>query len=115
MSNNSISSNNEKGSSRIPLFFAYIFAILLVILLVKTASGFEPITFTSLLEFLSSVKKVFVDFSIGDFTITADWGLFDGLRDFLNIPMSMIGIVVFVGKSLVNILWFFVQIIYFIF
>ena len=94
--------NTSKVPSRVPLVFAIIFAVLLVIMVVKTASGNPPVTFTSLLEFLSTIERPFVNFSIGDYTITADWGLINGLRDFFNVFMSLVGILVFTAKSLIH-------------
>ena len=100
--------------SRVPLVFALIFICLLILMVVKAASGKSPVTFTSLLEFLSTIDRPFVNFAISDYSITADWGLLNGLRNFFNIFMSIFGIGVFTAKSLVNVLAFLFQVLGFI-
>lgn len=107
MSNNFDSSNSDtftrkKTPSAVPFVFAFIFLVLFVAMVVKTAGGKSPISFTGLLEYLSSINRPFVNFAISDYTITADWGLINGLRDIINVIMSVVGVAVFIGKSLVN-------------
>ena len=62
----------------------------------------SPLPTVSKNNALARDETPFVNFSIGDYTITADWGLINGLRDFFNVFMSLVGILVFTAKSLIN-------------
>lgn len=95
--------------------FAVLLCFMLIVSLVrKTASG-DPLTFSSLLNWLGNLRSFSLQVNISDFTIVADWGLFNFLRNFLNIFTTSFGILYFLGANLINLLIFIGQFLLFIF
>lgn len=92
-----------------PLIFGVIFLIFFLVAFIKGTFTGSNLTFTGFLNFLSDCPRVFNNFSLLDFTITGDWGLFDGFRNFLNIFTGLFSIIVFACKSLINVLGFVIE------
>lgn len=77
--------------------------LLLFIALIRNANGYEHITFTNFLDYISESPKVIPTLSISDFAITGSWGVFNDLKNFLNIFTQLFGIIVWFGSSILNI------------
>lgn len=62
-------------------------------------------SFTQFLQDLVELSNYQINsVNLGDFSIIGDWGIFDGLRLFLNSIMSIINLLVWVCQSLLNVL-----------
>ena len=93
-------------------FFCF---VLLVISFVYKTNNSSYLTFRGFLDWLSSVNTTHFSVNVQDFTIVADWGIFNAIRDFLNIFGTMFGIIFFFGANLLNLLLFVSQFLVFIF
>lgn len=81
-----------------------VFCILLVFLLFRKFMGNSNIpTFSSFLEMLTTVKTPEVPFVSFSFTsITASWGVFDFLKDFLNLFVDAFNVILFLINGLIS-------------
>lgn len=86
--------------------------ILLMFLLIINVFAFvlfgtasQPITFTALLDQMKNAPTV--DITIGaisdEIKITTDWGVFNGLRDFINIFVYLLAFIIWCGTILYNV------------
>lgn len=104
--------------SILSVIFGTILLVLLVVNLYKTALGMPTITFTSTLEWLSTINMPFevpnMQSIIRSLTITADWGILQGLRDFINILGTALSVLVWLGSNLVYCIIFFATLLIFI-
>lgn len=100
------------------IIFGSILLVLLVVNLYKSALGMPTITFTSTLEWLSSINMPFevpnMQSIIRSLTITKDWGILQGLRDFINILGTALSVLVWLGSNLVYCIIFFATLLIFI-
>lgn len=96
-------SNKVKAKSILLFVASSIFVLLLIIALIRNVNGYNHISFSSFLDYLSNSPKVIPLLSISDFTITGSWGLFEFLRNFLNIFTQLFGIIIWFGSSIINI------------
>lgn len=78
------------------------FICLLFIALIRNASGYKHISFTTFLEFISNPPAIIPNVNISDFAITGSWGAFNFLKNFFNIFAQLIGIVVWFASSVLN-------------
>lgn len=104
--------------SILSVIFGTILLILLVVNLYKTALGMPTITFSSTLEWLSTINMPFevpnMQSIIRSLTITSDWGILQGLRDFINILGTALSVLVWLGSNLVYCIIFFATLLIFI-
>ena len=78
--------------------------ILMAALLRKLSGGSSIPTFTSFLEMLTSVPDISIPFiNAGIIQQLGDWGIFNFLRDFLNIFIDLLNIVVFLCNGFIQI------------
>lgn len=87
--------------------------ILLTISLFRTLSNTSTdLSFTGMLNYFSSVPSMqFVN--IADFTIVADWGIFNFLKNFLNLFAYLFGFSIWFSQNIYNlILWLFYMVRY---
>jgi len=87
-----------------------IFCLLLVINVFRNVfnggSSIVQVNFTGLLNSLSDYPTISFTNTISNFTITADWGFLNGLRNFINIFMKAVGLIVFLANNLTSMLSF---------
>lgn len=79
-----------------------IFLLLLLVMVFRSLSGVNSISFTSFLTWLRDFHPLLQNFSFVDLSIVGDWGIFNFFKDFLNIFMQVISVAVFVCKAIVN-------------
>lgn len=92
-----------------------IFTILFIVSYVRSLVGAGEITFTSFLEFIQSVPEVSFASNFIDMTILGDWGVFEFLRQFLNIFTNLISVIVYLFGGLVQLLLYVVYIVRYLF
>ena len=92
-----------------------IFTILFIVSYVRSLVGAGEITFTSFLEFIQSVPEVSFASNFIDLTILGDWGIFDFLRNFLNIFTNLMSVIVYLFGGLVQLLLYVVYIVRYLF
>lgn len=92
-----------------------IFTILFVVSYVRSLLGASDITFASFLEFIQSVPEVSFASTFIDLTIVGDWGIFEFLRNFLNIFTNIFSVLIFLFGGLVQILLYAVYIVRYLF
>lgn len=82
-----------------------VFIIILAAGLLRKLSGGSSVpTFTGFLEMLTSVPDISIPFiNAGIIQQLGDWGIFNFLRDFLNIFIDLLNIVVFLCNGIVQI------------
>lgn len=103
-------------SSRFLLVTIGILVLILVcISFIKKANGLDALSFRSFLTWLGSVNSMPIRVNISDYSIVADWGLLNGLRDFFNIFSTLFGVLVYCCANLINLLIFMSQFLVFIF
>lgn len=95
----------------IALFLAFFIIAFGRLLFLGTASSFA---FEDFLQMLSLSSKPVIS-PIVNLTITADWGVFNFLRGFLNLFSGILTIIYFVGANLINVLGFIFHFISYIF
>lgn len=75
----------------------------------------QPIGFTYILESLSNFNNINIPNYIQSFTITADWGILEFLRNFLNIFTTSFGAILNFCGYLLNALYYMYQFMQFLF
>lgn len=100
-------------------FIFSILSILLCLLLIFSIFKFSftssDLSFSSFLNWLGSVNSTSINFSISDFYIYGNWGIIDGLRNFLNIFAQLFAVIVYLATQLINLIIFVGQFIGFLF
>lgn len=90
--------------------------LLLIVSLMKTMLGSDPLTFAGLLETLASAPSV--DMSLASFEIIptiTDWGAFQFIADFVNFFITVWNVQIYLAKglfSVVSYLFYFVMFIF---
>lgn len=75
----------SRAWSFVGYFFLVAFCFLLVVSVFRVANGGYALTFQSFLDSIQNMPSI-TDFVANlDLTITADWGIFNFLRDFINV------------------------------
>lgn len=100
-----------------------LFALLLIFAIVRTARGYDIVYFSSFLEFISSndFSTYFSEFNnlistgISDLTIRTDWGLFNFLRDFINLFSHVFGFAYWLVANLIYAVTFLLRFVAFLF
>lgn len=117
MSNDKVDRSREHIDQGLTLL-KIVFIIILGITIIKVLLGLDQtITFKSLLDFISDVPQVNMnDFMVfDDLRITADWGVFNFLRTFINLFTLPLGITVFIGGAIYQVITFLIYFIQFVF
>ncbi|MBE5735420.1 MAG: hypothetical protein E7361_03135 [Clostridiales bacterium] len=89
--------------------------MLLIINFARSLFAGNDLSFSSFLEWLGNVDSAYFDVGITDFTIYGNWGVFDFLRGFLNIFTGLFSVIVFFCANLINLIFFVLQFVRFIF
>lgn len=94
----------SRGKSNVGSLLIIVFSLILLVCLFRALTNSTgTLTFTGFLERLSSFSAPFPDLRILDNTIKNSWGIFDGLRDFINIFIQLFDFTLFLAKSMTNI------------
>lgn len=99
----------DRVDSGIALFFRVLFVIICFVLLINIGRilfNGSSVTFSGFLDFVSNTNFSQINVNIRDFTIVSDWGLFNFLKDFINIFASLMGVTFFMVSNLLNLLLF---------
>lgn len=98
-------SRYQSFTNGVGLVLGVLLIAILIINVVKFANGGKTITFSGLLNYLSTIQ---VDFKVPNLTtltsyvtISGKWAILDGLRIFLNSLGSILGVVLYLGANLV--------------
>ncbi len=79
-------------------------ALLVAIIIAKYSGNGNLPTFTSFLETLSNSPTLSIPiFNISTFVLN-DWGVFNWLRDFISVFMSLINIIIFFANGVLSVL-----------
>lgn len=107
-------STNSSSGGAVFGFFKIVFFVLFIFMVFNVISSNDRvITFTSLLEGLANSPAVSSDWvtSFAESTISADWGAFNFLRDFLNSLIPIISFFLFIVNGLVQVVFYFTYIV----
>ena len=96
------SNDTANGFSSMYRVLSIVLSLLIVVALMRSLLGFQPIYFSSFLESLSQSPTVDITLSMTDLTIVGDWGLFDFLRNFINLFTGVISLLSFFATGLIN-------------
>lgn len=90
--------------TRILLIFCIFLLVVNVFAYILFSTTDEPVSFSSLLKKLEDapVIELSLQDSVKIFTITQDWGILNGLRDFINALGSVIGLAVWICSLVIN-------------
>lgn len=92
-----------------------IFSILFIVSYVRSLFGASDLTFTSFLEFIQSVPQVSFSNTFIDMTILGDWGIFEFLRQFINIFTNILSVLIFLFGGLVQLIMYLVYLLRYLF
>ena len=99
---------NGKRASFIIEALAIIIAILFLANYIRLTANNGFLTFEALIERCSQFSSIGMTTLI-DLTITADWSIFNFLRDFINIFTSLFSVIMYLATNVMNSLWFIIQ------
>lgn len=97
---------------RIILHILFWFVVLLIIVnLFRRVNGFagSSFGFDNLLSNLSNSNSLQIRFDISSFNIGGNWGIVDGLRQFFNAFATILGVLIWLGTNLINLILFLAQ------
>lgn len=89
--------------------FINIFGIIILVILASSlllSEVQEPLSFTSFMNFLSSQSFDFSFNNFIDYSIVGDWGLFNFLRDFFNLFIQGMNVIIYVVRLLIQLIVF---------
>lgn len=93
-----------------------IFLIMIAIAVFWKLRGSNNILITeNFLEWLSNLNRLDINLNVENFSIRGDWGVFNGLRNFLNIFTSIFGVIIWLFSNLLQLVLYVVDFIRFIF
>lgn len=99
-----------KSKSIILNLFFLLFCILLIFSLVRILNNGSPLTLSSFLDYLSTAPQLVANGGFINLSIVADWGVFNFLRDFLNIFAGLLSCLIYLGSMIIQlityIIWF---------
>lgn len=103
-------SNKPASSSVLSVILGYLVIFMLGVYILRFNSDPDNIpTLNSFLTMLSNIDTINVNLIFDSLRITADWGIMNFLRDFLNYGIMLpIEIVVFIGGNLINLITYFI-------
>lgn len=97
---------------RIIIHILFIFYVCLIIVNVfRHVNGFSGFSFgfDNLLSNLSSTETLQIKFDISSFQIGGNWGIVDGIRQFFNAFATILGVLIWLGTNLINLILFLAQ------
>ena len=97
---------------RIIIHILFIFIVCLIFINVfRHVNGFNGSNFgfDNLLSNLSSIKSLQIQFDISSFQIGGNWGIVDGIRHFFNAFATILGVLIWFGSNLINLISFLLQ------
>lgn len=98
-----ISPDNEFKSIPTGRILSLIFCILLIVMIFRKFTGNNNTpTFTSFLDMLTNVKTPSIPFVNFSFTVLGDWGVFNFLRDFLNVFVDLFNVILFLVNGIIS-------------
>lgn len=93
-----------------------IFLIMIAIAVFWKLRGSDNILITeNFLEWLGNLNRLDINLNVENFSIRGDWGIFNGLRNFLNIFTSIFGVIIWLFSNLLQLVLYIVDFIRFIF
>lgn len=95
------------------LLFGFVVVIIVVNVFRRANSGVD-LSFNGFLSMLSNSNSYSINVNISDFSINADWGLLNGLKNFFNVFANIFGVVVWLGSNLLNLVLFLGQFVAFV-
>lgn len=103
------SSTRGLGMKALTFVFYVFFLVLFIVAFYRFTVGMPIPTFTGLLNFIQTCPNVTLDpHFIG--TISADWGIFNFLRDFINTLTTILGVGMYACSSVTQVIilvaWF---------
>ena len=106
-----------KGKAKNIILFtgSCIMILLLFIALIRNAQGWQHLSFSSFLDYLTTSPTIIPSFSVTDFAIVSDWGIFNFFRDFFNIFTQTFGVLIWICSSIFNVLLYLFYFVRFIF
>lgn len=105
---------NQTGSvsHSVRSIFSIIIIIIIGFSLIRVINGGSPLTFSSFLDLLQNSPVINMPFRwFNDLTITSDWGLFNFLRDFINLNAGIVSVLACIAVGFIN---FFIYVFYFL-
>lgn len=101
---------NSLGSIILRIIFV-LCVCLLVINLFRRVSGFSNsgFGFSNLMTNLSNSDTMQLSFDISKFQIGGNWGIVDGIRHFFNDFATILGVLIWLGTNLINLILFLAQ------
>lgn len=108
---------NDKFGDGVRIFAFILLIIFLAILsgnVLRLVFGGSSFTFSSFLAMLSEVPQIPIR-GMQTFNITADWGVIDFIRHFLNAVMMPLNLTVFISANLWNCLLYIMFFVKFLF
>lgn len=109
--------NNSIKFSKSSLFLSVVSIFVLILVLVnfvRVIRDGDYLSFTSFLEWLSTIRDFNISFDINSLTTSVNWGIFNGLRDFLNALGTCVGFSIWFITNIINCLIFVFQFVVFI-
>lgn len=82
-------------------FFVFVLMILICFAFIRSFMGMEPLYFSSFLDILAKSPSVSFGLQIPT-TFLGDWGIFNFLRDLLQVSIQIINFGIFIVNGLVN-------------
>lgn len=99
---NSVSSANYTFTR----ILSIVLCILIVIALLRSLTGAEPLYFSSFLESLGNAPTVNWIVPASDMTIGGSWGIFDFLRNLFNMFAEIFSVITFLVSGFANLIIF---------
>lgn len=112
--------NRDLVFFRVGVLLRIVLIIFLLILLAtvvwRVRGSNNTLTFTAFLEFLSNLNSVEIgQVDVSSFAIGGNWGIFDGLRNFFNVFSNLLGVLVWLGANVINVIRYIVAFVSFLF
>lgn len=80
-----------------------VFLILLAVMIFRKFTGNNNTpTFTSFLDMLTNIETPTIPFVNYSFTTLGDWGVFNWLRDFLNVFVDLFNVILFLVNGIIS-------------
>lgn len=106
----------ENRQSLLRVFLSFICIVLIVVTLYSILTGGDrTMTFRGFLDWISNFKPIFPDLAFVSNEIVDSWGLFDGLKNFINIFIDIFDFALYCVKSALNLVSYITSIIAFMF
>lgn len=110
--------DNTEVTNPLKFVLGFVVLILLFLTLFRMTGNIgdgTPLTFSSFLEYLSTLDFGQVNFNLANISIVTDWGIFNFLREFINFLLGGVNFALTITSALINIVVFLFNIAKFIF